>query len=178
MNNSRIIETELYSLVDENNYLLCTNDLRSLLPDISDKAFKSLIYRMCEKGDLIRLIKNIYLFKFNDTKKGNILYHLVNKLRDNHFNYLSLETVLIQEGIISQQMLQWITVMTTGRSNIIHCGDYGTIEFVHTKRDSQSILEHLSYNKELGLWVADVELSKQDMRYAHRTMELVEDANI
>ncbi len=77
MNNSRKVETDLYSLVDDNNYLLSYTDLRALLPNISDKSFKSIIYRMCKNGYITRLIKNIYIFKFKVTKTGNILSYFI-----------------------------------------------------------------------------------------------------
>jgi len=28
--------------------------------------------------------------------------------------------------------MNWISLMTSGRSHVVDCGDYGHIEFVHT----------------------------------------------
>jgi hypothetical protein len=61
-----------------------------------------------------------------------ILYHSAAKLRAGEFNYLSLETVLSDAGAISQIPMNWITIISSGRSNIIDCGAFGKIEFIHT----------------------------------------------
>ncbi|MFV9956330.1 MAG: hypothetical protein AB8V23_04710 [Candidatus Midichloria sp.] len=36
--------------------------------------------------------------------------------------------------------------MSSGRSNIISCGKFGTIEFVHTKQKPDSIMPQLEYD--------------------------------
>lgn len=175
MNNLRFVEKKLDEFKERNNNLFFSSDLRVLFPTISDIAFRSRLFRMCKNKIIKKVIKNIYIYK--EKNDWNILYQIANKLRDNHFNYLSLESVLINEGLISQQALQWITVMTTGRSNKIHCGEYGTIEFIKTTRVN-SVSEHLHYDKQLQFWVADIDLAKEDMKHTRRTLELVENDNI
>ena len=105
---------------------------------------------------------------------GNLLFHAAAKLRDAHFNYLSLETVLSREGVISQIPFQWISLMSSGRSYEVVCKGYGTIEFVHTKRTPSMVLQHLTYDPALRLWIGDTHLAMQDMKNTHRSLELVE----
>ena len=173
MTKSRIVERRLQSLADENHYLFSTSDLRSLLPEVSDGAFKSLIHRLCRNGYLTRLVKDLFLLTQAPFDSGNLLFHAAAKLRDAHFNYLSLETVLSREGLISQVPLQWISLMSSGRSYRMVCRGYGTIEFVHTQRKPSEVLQYLTYDPALRLWVADTELALQDMKNTHRSMELV-----
>ena len=171
MTHLRTIENELQKLVDENNYLFSSTDLRILLPELSDSAFKSLLYRLCKKGYLHRIVKGLFLYPHAAFSKGDLLFHAAGKLRNSHFNYLSLETVLSREGVISQIPFQWISLMSSGRSNKIICNEYGTIEFIHTKRKPSQILQHLTYDPLLRLWVADTHLAMEDMKNSHRSLE-------
>jgi len=173
MTSSRTIEKWLQALANKDHYLFSSADLRSLLPELSDGAFKSLLHRMCKDGYLARLVKDLFLYPQASFDNGNVLFHAAAKLRDGHFNYLSLETVLSREGVISQIAFQWISLMSSGRSHQMVCKGYGTIEFVHTKRKPSQVLQHLSYDPSLRLWVADTHLAIQDMKYAHRSLALV-----
>ncbi len=175
MTKIRTVERTLQSLTDENHYLFSTADLRALLPGVSDPAFKSLIHRLCRNGCLSRLVKDLFLFPQAPFDNGLVLFHAAAKLRDAHFNYLSLETVLSREGLISQIPLQWISLMSSGRSYRMVCREFGTIEFVHTRRKPSAVLQHLTYDPAFRLWVADKELALQDMKNTRRPMELVKD---
>ncbi|MFV9927934.1 MAG: hypothetical protein AB8V45_05345 [Candidatus Midichloria sp.] len=77
---------------------------------------------------------------------GLLLFHCTSYLRSNEFNYISLETALSDIVIISQLPINWISIMSSGRSNIISCGKFGTIEFVHTKQKPDSIMPQLEYD--------------------------------
>ena len=167
----RTIEKELQGLADENNYLFSAADLHILMPELSDAAFKSLLHRLCKNGYLNRVLKGLFLYPHAQFSKGDLLFHAAAKLRNSHFNYVSLETALSREGVISQIPLQWISLMSSGRSNRIICKGYGTIEFVHTKRKPSQLLQHLTYDSKLKLWVADTHLALEDMKNTHRSME-------
>jgi hypothetical protein len=67
-------------------------------------------------------------------------------LRAAEFNYLSLETVLSDVGAISQVPMNWISLMTSGRSHVVDCGDYGHIEFVHTAQKPDEVSNELAYD--------------------------------
>lgn len=171
MTNLRTIEKELQRLVDENNYLFSATDLRVLLPTLSDSAFKSLLHRLCKNEYIYKVVKGLFLYPYLGLKKGNVLFHVAAKMRNSNFNYLSLETVLSREGAISQIPLQWISLMSSGRSYKVSCNNYGTIEFVHTKRKPSQLVNHLTYDSQLRLWVADTHLAIEDMKNTHRSME-------
>jgi hypothetical protein len=96
-------------------------------------------------------------------------------LRAGDFNYLSLETVLSEAGVISQLPMNWITLMTSGRSHVVDCGDYGHIEFVHTAQRPEDIGGELAYDAERHLWRASVRQALRDMKATRRSMELVDE---
>jgi len=105
---------------------------------------------------------------------GLMLFHIAAHLRANELNYISLETALSDAGIISQIPVNWISIMSSGRSNIISCGEFGTIEFVHTNQKPNDIMYQLSYDKNCGLWRANVSLALRDMKTTHRNCDLID----
>jgi hypothetical protein len=103
-----------------------------------------------------------------------LLFHAAARLRADGFNYLSLETVLSDEGVISQVPVNWISVMSSGRSTVLACGRWGTIEFVHTRQRPEELAGQLSYDSRCRLWRASVPQALRDMRATHRNLELVD----
>lgn len=104
-------------------------------------ALKALVNR-AEKSEILqRVCKGIYLYTKSSSSQGMILYNTASILRADYFNYLSLESVLSEVGIISQVPMSWLSFMSRGRSSIIKCGNYGTIEFVHTKKKLNLLLK-------------------------------------
>jgi hypothetical protein len=77
--------------------------------------------------------------------------------------------------LISQIPLGWITVMTGGRSGIIPCGIWGSIEYIHTKRRFEDSEPFLTYDSRCHLWRASARLALRDMRAAKRPMDLIID---
>ena len=84
---------------------------------------------------LTRRCRGIYLYKPALTTDGLLLYHVAPLLRADNFNYISLETVLSDVGVISQIPVNWISIMSSGRSNDISCGEFGAIEYIHTRQE-------------------------------------------
>ncbi|MBM9535460.1 hypothetical protein JWG43_00055 [Desulfobulbus alkaliphilus] len=167
---SRILD----NLADSDNYLFAVDDLRCALPDTGSGAFKALLSRAQKNNMLKRVCKGIYLFERVKYPAGYVLFHTAAKLRSDTFNYLSLETVLSDAGVISQIPLHWITLMSSGRSHIVECGDYGHIEFIHTKRKPTDIADRLTYDPERRLWRASVSLALLDMKLTRRSTDLVD----
>jgi hypothetical protein len=63
--------------------------------------------------------------------------------------------------------------MTSGRSHVVDCGDYGHIEFVHTAQRPGDIAAELVYDTDRRLWRASVRQALRDMKATRRSMELV-----
>lgn len=156
------------------HYLFSASDLRALFPDLSETSFKTLLSRAASSQILERVCRGLYTHKKAIPAHGYTLYHIAAYLRRDAFNYLSLESVLSDAGVISQVPLNAISVMSSGRSNIISCGRFGTIEFIHTSQRIPDIIQHLNYDERYKLWRADVKLALKDMKSTHRNMDLID----
>jgi len=164
----------LANLANAEHYLFMPADLRALLPDLSETAFKTLLSRAVSDGLLARVCRGLYLYERVDFPRGLLLFHAAARLRADTFNYISLETVLSDAGVISQIPINWITLMTAGRSNVIRCGTWGSIEFVHTRKRPDDVAEQLHYDPRCHLWRASVALALRDMRATRRNMDLID----
>lgn len=157
------------------NYLFHLKDLKILFPHMSYETFKTFLNRSVQKKIIERVCHNLYGFQIQKNSKGNLLFHAASSLRSHCFNYISLETVLSDEGIISQVPQKRIFVMTTGRSQWIDCGEYGVIEFVHTKNNVDNILKDLVFDDEKRLWRANVQRAIKDMKKTKRSLDLIQE---
>ena len=164
----------LRKLASAEHYLFTSSNLRALLPQHSDGAFKTLLSRANGSGILERVCRGVYLYPAVAYPKGLLLYHAAALLRAGDFNYISLETALSDAGVISQIPFNWITIMSSGRSNIVKCGVFGTIEFVHTDKRAEKLVDNLAYDEHCHLWRASVALALREMRSTRRNMDLID----
>lgn len=150
---------------------------RSLFPHMSAGAYRALLHRAQRRGILERVCQGIYQYSGNPNISGLILFHAAALLRAQHFNYISLETVLSEAGMISQIPLAWVTIVSTGRTAQVSCGQYGTIEFVHTERSMSEVIDQLQYVPERRMYMAFPQLALDDMhRFQRPTLDLIQDA--
>lgn len=97
------------------------------------QALKEIVEMPDHQADLQALLPALSnLYERVDYPRGLVLFHAAARLRASTFNYISLETSLSDAGVISQIPINWITLMSAGRSNNIGCGAWGSIEFVRT----------------------------------------------
>jgi predicted transcriptional regulator of viral defense system len=164
---------DLRTLTGREDRLFALSDLRALLPGHDEGAFKSVVTRLERRGDLVRVCRGIYMLPDSTLRGSALLGRTAARLRAHHFNYLSLETVLSSTGLISQVPLSRITVMSSGRTSTISCGDHGEIEFVHTSKTAVEVAPELSYDPHHCLWRASVQLALRDMRDTRRDTGLV-----
>lgn len=164
----------LTQLADEEHYLFSLTDLKSALPEHSPGGFKALLSRAVKDGGLKRVSRGIYLYPRVEYRSGMVLFHTAARLRASEFNYISLETALSDAGVISQVPLNWITLMSSGRSHIVDCGDFGSIEFVHTKKRPESLTDQLIYDVQSRFWRASVPLAIKDMLVTRRSTDLID----
>lgn len=156
------------------HYAFTLHDLRALCCSLTDGAFKTLLSRAVSSGLLLRPCRGIYLYQKALPTDGLLLFHVAALLRANHFNYISLETALSDSGVISQIPMNWISIMTSGRSNTIAVKDFGTVEFVHTNQKPDNLTQQLHYDESCGLWRANTALAIRDMKAAHRNCDLID----
>lgn len=170
----RFLSQWLSENTDNRRYLFTFRDLRPLFPELSDTSFKTLLSRAVRAKLLLRLCRGIYLYQKALPNDGLLLFHVAAMLRADEFNYISLETALSDAGVISQIPLNWITIMSSGRSNIISCGNFGSIEFAHTNQKPADLLKSLTYDHLCGMWRANAELALRDMKATHRNIDLID----
>ncbi|GHU85504.1 hypothetical protein FACS189473_4550 [Spirochaetia bacterium] len=169
----RLLQTTLEQ-TPAGRYLFTAGDFSPLFPDLSDAALGMLLSRAVEQRLFLRVCKGVYIYSRAAYQKGLVLYHTAARLREASLSWLSLESVLSEAGLISQIPLGWITMMTRGRSGNINCGPWGTIEFIHTQRKSETVMEELTFDDRYGLWRASVQLALRDMKLTRRPMDLVD----
>ncbi len=161
-------------LADEEHYLFSLSDLRGAIPGQTRGAFKALISRAVKAGLLKRVCRGLYLYPKVSYDAGLVLYHTAARLRAHEFNYISLESLLSDAGVISQIPMHWITLMSSGRSNIINCGTWGHIEFIHTKNSPVALANQLTYDSRCHLWRASVSRAIKDMQRTRRSTDLID----
>jgi hypothetical protein len=120
----------------------------------------------------------VNLYPVWDYPAGELLFHVAARLRAVEFNYICLETVLSDAGVIPQVPINWISLMSAGRSHVVECGDFGHIEFVHTAQRPAEISAELTYDPDRHLWRASVKQALRDMRATRRSMELVDEEEL
>jgi hypothetical protein len=171
MQPQRQLEKVLASLADADHYLFSTSDLQGVLG--GSKGLLVLLSRAVKAGILKRVCRGIYLYPKIDYPRGRLLFHAAALLRAGEFNYISLETALSDAGILSQIPINSITLMSSGRSSVICCGDFGRIEFIHTARRPDELAGLLSYDPACRLWRAAPALALRDMRATRRNQDLI-----
>ena len=174
MQSNKQLSQWLMQNANDHHYLFHLQDLRALFPELSDTAFKTLISRSVQAQLLTRVCRGIYLFQNTQPHDGLLLFHTAALLRANEFNYISLETALSEAGVISQIPMNWISIMSSGRSYTVDCGQFGHIEFIHTQQKPPSIMHQLSYDHRCGLWRANVALAIRDMKITQRNCDLID----
>ena len=138
----KILATTLREIADRNHCVFSSSDLMAALSVENSKLKHSeasaklavILSRAVKAGLLRRICRGIYYYPVHGYRVENILFHAAARLRAGEFNYLSLETVLSEAGVISQIPMNSITLMSSGRSHVVECRDYGRIEFVHTEQ--------------------------------------------
>jgi hypothetical protein len=160
----------LEQLADRDYCVFASSDLAGAVPECRDLR---ILLSRATKADLLRRVcRGIYFYPVRDYPAGHLLYHAAARLRASEFNYLSLETVLSDAGVISQVPMNWISLMTSGRSHVVDCGDYGHIEFVHNAQRPAHIAADLVYDTDRRLWRASVRQALRDMKATRRSKDL------
>ena len=175
MQGIRQLETALHEQRETCGNLFSIADLNMILPHLDAGAFRAVLWRAEKAGLLKRVCRGLYTYSRIPMLQGLVLYRAVSKLRPLCMNYLSLESVLSDAGVISQVPMNWVSLMSSGRSHVVDCGDYGHIEFVHTAQRPDDVAGELVYDPARRLWRASVRQALRDMKATRRSLELVDE---
>lgn len=167
---------ELFETLDRcdrehRKWLFTVHELRLLFRRGSLGNFHNQLSRMVRAGYLRRVCRGVYA---NDRARTRHLsrYALARFLRPHELIYVSRESRLCDLGYISQQMVDYLTVTTTGRSRLFTTC-YGRIEYTHTARRAADVLPHLKFNEYHGMYEADAGLAWRELRQSRRNTQLV-----
>ena len=147
--------------------------LKSYFPAEPSGNLKKTIERAVTSGLLERPCRGVYLAA---KRQSNNLYKLESiavVLRSGEYSYISLETALSEFSIISQMTINYLSVMTTGRSQTWRT-PYGTIEFTHTARGELDIIENTFKQEKRPLRMAKPELALSDLKRVRRNLHMVD----
>lgn len=162
---------QLGSLESKGVTMFTKNDLGVVFKERGD-TLASTVKRLAKYGTLKKVSNGVYA---NAMAKQSeyMLYKAASFLRPTSINYLSNESVLSNMSIISQQMLDRITVMTTGRSGTFKT-PFGVVEFTHTKRNPLSILKQTSKAPGIPIRLANKIVAVRDLKRIGRNVNMID----
>ncbi|OCA56498.1 type IV toxin-antitoxin system AbiEi family antitoxin [Photorhabdus namnaonensis] len=152
-------------------YVFTLADLRKIFPEDSPKTLQACLNRLVKGSMLARPVRGVYLFNFAHNRDSYAIEHIAKALRRGEYNYVSLESALSEYGVISQILIDRLTIMTTGRKGLYHT-PLGTIEFTHTKRQQEDILASIT-QADRPLRLAKLECTLRDLKRVGRNTQLV-----
>lgn len=147
-------------------------DLRKMFPDDSEKTRHEGLQRLVRMGLLRRACRGIYVNEYARSFGSYVIEDIAKALRYGEYNYISLESMLSEYGLISQIPVDRINVMTTGAPAVIET-PYGVIEFTHTKRSVDNILTSVQRVAERPLRLAKLETAIRDLKRVNRNLHLL-----
>ena len=172
MNRTQLAIT-LKKLDDKGIYVFSFQDLKRWFPSEPLTSFKTALRRHVNAGLLENPCRSIYLNPNSQHISGYILEHIAINLHKGEYNYLSLESLLSEIGVISQVPIGLITIMTTGRSQNFET-PYGKIEFTHTKRSISNILQNTYKIPERPLRLATKKTAIRDLKRVNRNLHMID----
>lgn len=155
-------------------YVFSRRDLEKMFPEESAKALEKSLQRMCKDGLLVHAARGVYVFGMAASRhRGRIIEEVALALRPGAFNYVSLECMLSEYGVISQIPVDRLTVMTTGAKGV-HDTPFGVIEFTHTKRSIADLLGRTLVVEGRPLRIAKRDAAIQDLRRVGRNVDMMD----
>ncbi|KFZ29358.1 hypothetical protein IDAT_03070 [Pseudidiomarina atlantica] len=150
-----------------------SRELAFMMGEPLSPAFTKFLSDCARKGLIRRVVKGIFESTITPPEPTTAIYKIVNKLRGNVLNYISLESQLCHTGDISQVIMGRLTVMTKGRSGEFST-PYGIIEFTHTKKSIAQIMPNLYFDNEIGMFRATTSQAIADLKACNRNISMVE----
>lgn len=165
-------------MLDAKGYWLVTRaQLRVLFPDESPSSLRESLARHVRSGMLIKVAHKLYANPSPRSRGAYPLEDIVSYLRPLEMNYLSVESVLSERGVISQIMFDYLTVMTSGNGHTYNT-PYGTIEFTRTKRPVAEIRDQVFYDSRRKINVATTARAYGDLKRLGRNLDMVNKAEL
>lgn len=161
---------------EQGRYVFRKRDLAIVLGESGGRLNQTLA-RLAKAGVLERPAHGVYLYTYSRHIGPVTIEHIARNLRRGELTYESLESALSRHGVISQVPIDRLTLMTTGRSGEYRT-PYGTIELVHTKQPTETIIPNLINRDGHALPLADKHLAYRNLRSARRNLDLVDEGEL
>lgn len=155
-------------------FVFTKQDFSKVFPKENQKTLDEGLARLVKAGLLTRACRGIYVNEFANSMDSYVIEHIAKHLRRGDYSYVSLESMLSEYGVISQIPVDRLTVMTTGRKGAYKT-PYGTIEFTHTKRSLDDILDSAYRVANRPLRVAKKETAIRDLKRVGRNVHLMKE---
>lgn len=152
------------------------NELTALFPRLTSFEVERYLARATKEGMLSATCPDgLWRVKESETPIYGMFVRLVEFLRPNELNYVSLETVLSNEGIISQ--IPFVLTMSTTGSEGRYDTDVGSVEFSHTDAKREDLMSELSLASN-GLLYASVSLAYQELKSLNLNLHLIDEEEL
>ncbi|WP_339718739.1 type IV toxin-antitoxin system AbiEi family antitoxin [Marinomonas primoryensis] len=148
-------------------------EIAFMLGEKHTPSFTKFLTDRVQKGVLRRVATGIFESTITPPDGSTAIYKIVNKLRGDVLNYISLESQLSYTGDISQIVIDRLTVMTKGRSGIFST-PYGVIEFTHTKKTIESIAPNIYFDSDIKMYRARTSQAIVDLKNCNRNLQMLE----
>ncbi len=168
-----LMNTTIKAVNAGHNGLFTTNDLAMLTHNNSDANFTKFLYKAVKANVLVKVCRNVFMNPLAPPRSKGVLIHIANILHWNKFIYISLESQLSYLGVISQVTMNYLTVMTTGRSGLVKT-KYGTIEFTHTSRKIASITDDVYFDPAISAFRASEKKAIKDLKKVGRNVNMLD----
>lgn len=154
-------------------YVFSTHALQKMFVEDPPKTFRAGLARLVKDQLLIRAYRGVYVNPHALSADGYTVEHIAKALRPGAYNYVSLESILSEYGVISQIPIDRLTVMTTGREGLYKTA-FGVIEYTHTKRSMADILNSMRQVVGRPLRIASKQAAWRDLKRVGRNTDLAD----
>ena len=157
-----------------------TADLaRTVLRDEGAKGVERTLAAAVRDRLLVRVCRGLYAYPYAPASGRPVGEEAVVRMRPRALSYISLESALSLWGVIDQEAIGAITVMSTGRSQRFDT-PYGRIDITHTARNPTTVMGDIVAPEPGQGWLpyARPRLAARDLMRVGRNTDLIEWAEI
>ncbi len=178
MSKLRLLNERTHEAVKSGHFGVFTQeDLALMMGDTANQAFLKYLHKAVKAGVLNRIAVGLYYNPLAGIKTLGVLEHIATLLHWKSFLYISLESQLSHIGVISQIPMKRLTVMTTGRSGETKT-PFGVIEFTHTSKDPDSLVDELYFDPEVGMLRAKKDRAIADLKRVGRNQHMLMEGHV
>lgn len=170
--------TQLLECLDffdkQGKWLFRLSDFLMYFNKENKQNIKISLSRFARNNFIIQVSKGLYANpRAKSMQKCYIQGMVANYLRDKAYSYLSLESVLSEDGLISQMPNRLIFVSL--KFSHTYYTPFATIEYVQTKRKVRNFFNDCYYDDKRGFWVAHTQKAIDDLYKFNRSIDLYEE---